>query len=150
MMQFITRVDEKIIAWSKRMAHPAARFALFVIFFWFGFIKILGLSPAEQLVEDLFNRTIHFMPFGTFYLLFSLFECLIGILFLIPKATRLVIAFLAFHMVTTIMPLFLLTQVTWQSFLVPTLEGQYIIKNLALIALAIGIAGDTVPLKQKA
>jgi hypothetical protein len=31
---------------------------------------------------------------------------------------------------------------------VPTLEGQYIIKNVAIVALAIGVAAQTSPLRK--
>lgn len=119
-----------------------ARVSLFVVYFWFGLLKLLGLSPAEQLVQDLFSTTIGFMSFETFYVLFSLFEILIGILFLIPKATRLVFVLFIFHMVMTTGPLVLLPQSSWNVFLlVPTLTGQYIIKNLALLACAVGVLG---------
>ena len=148
-MTHITHIDQKLIAWFQKVARPAARIALFLIFFWFGFIKLIGLSPAESLVESLFNRTVPFISFNAFYLGFSLFECLIGILFLFPKATRLVILLLFFHMIATFLPLVFLPQITWQMPFVPTLEGQYIIKNLAIIALAIGIAADIVPLRRR-
>jgi uncharacterized membrane protein YkgB len=42
-------------------------------------------------------------------------------------------------MIIVALPLFLLPQITWHKFLVPTLEGQYIIKNLAIISLALVI-----------
>lgn len=142
-------LDRRFIAWCERAAVPAARIALFVIFFWFGLLKLVGASPAEAFVEALFNRTIPFVPFDLFYSGFSAFECLIGILFLVPKATRFVILLLAFHMTSTLLPLILLPQITWQMPFVPTLEGQYIIKNLALIALAIGIAADMAPAERK-
>lgn len=128
---------------------PVARFGLFVIFFWFGLLKVVGLSPASAVVERLFNQTIPFMSFGTFLILFGLFECLIGILFLIRGAERVVIPLLFIHMITTFGPLFLLPQETWSGFLVPTLEGQYIIKNLVIIAVAIGIASHLHPLKKR-
>ena len=34
------------------------RIPLFIIFFWFGFLKIIHLSPAQQLVKD----TVFWMP----------------------------------------------------------------------------------------
>ena len=71
---------------------------------------------------------------------------LIGILFLIPKATRIVIPLLLVHMVTTLLPLILLPGATWQGFLILTLEGQYIVKNLVIIAVAIGVAAHAHPL----
>jgi hypothetical protein len=52
-------------------------------------------------------------------------------------------------MITTFMPLFLLTEETWSGFLIPTLEGQYIIKNLVVIAAAMGIAAHLEPIKGK-
>ena len=44
----------------------------------------------------------------------------------------------AIHMFTTILPLFCMSEV-WEHTIVPTLEGQYIIKNIALIACAFSI-----------
>lgn len=128
---------------------PMARFGLFVIFFWFGALKVIGLSPASGLVQALFEQTIPWMSFSTFIVLFGVFECLIGTLFLIRGLERIVIPLLFIHMVTTFMPLFCLPQVTWSGFLVPTLEGQYIIKNLVVIAAAIGIAANLEPIPKK-
>jgi hypothetical protein len=45
------------------------------------------------------------------------------------------------------MPLFILPHEVWIRFLVPTLEGQYIIKNVLIIACAITIVAEIVPLK---
>lgn len=116
-----------------------ARLAIFIVYFWFGFLKFVGASPAAPLVLALFNHTIHFMPFGTFYMLFALYEMLIGILFLIPGAERPAILLLGLHLITTVMPLVILPGITWQFFLIPTLEGQYIIKNVLIAALAVVI-----------
>ena len=144
----ISTVDLTIINAFQKIATPIARFGLFLIYFWFGLLKVVGVSPASPLVRALFERTIHFMPFPTFLILFGLFEMLIGILFLIRGCERIVIPLLFFHMVTTFMPLFLVPNATWTGFLVPTLEGQYIIKNVALIAAAIGIASHVHPYRK--
>ncbi len=127
---------------------PTARFGLFVVFFYFGLLKVLGLSPASNLVRELFEATIGLMSFDTFFLLFGLFECLIGILFVIPKCERVVIPLLFIHMFTTFIPLFVLPEATWSSFLVPTLEGQYIIKNLVIIAAGVAVAAHLHPLHE--
>ncbi len=138
--------DSKLIHFFRRVSVPVARFGLFVVFFWFGILKVIGLSPASGLVERLFEQSIVFMSFHSFIIFFGLFECLIGILFLIKGAERIVIPLLFIHMVTTFGPLFILPQETWSGFLVPTLEGQYIIKNLVIIAAGIGIAAHLHPL----
>ncbi len=126
-----------------------ARSSLFIIFVWFGALKVFGLSPASDLVQQLFMQTIPFMSFETFMVLFGLFEILIGLLFIIPKVERVVIPLLAIHMILTMLPLIVLPQITWTQFLVPTMEGQYIIKNIALISLAIGIAANLQPLSRR-
>jgi uncharacterized membrane protein YkgB len=144
----IKSIDLYLIHFFQRYSIPVARFGLFVVFFWFGILKVLGHSPAGPLVEALFHQTITFMSFGTFYLLFGLFEMLIGILFLIKGAERVVTPLLLFHMVTTVMPLFMLPEESWQGFMIPTLVGQYIIKNIVIVACAMGIASHLHPLKR--
>ena len=145
----INTIDLELIHFFRRISVPAARIGLFVVFFWFGFLKMIGFSPASGLVQRLFEHTIPYMQFSTFLILFGAFECIIGILFLVRGFERIVIPLLLVHMVTTFMPLFLLRGETWQTYFVPTLEGQYIIKNLVLIAAAIGLAAHLHPLKKR-
>lgn len=144
----IRKIDIELIHFFRRISVPVARFGLFVIFFWFGALKVIGLSPASPLVQNLFEHTISFMSFDVFIVLFGLFECLIGILFVIRGMERVVIPMLFLHMITTFMPLFIIPTVTWSGFMVPTLEGQYIIKNLVIIAAAIGIAAHLHPMSK--
>lgn len=140
------RIDHELIHFFRKISVPAARISLFVVFCWFGVLKLLGLSPAGSLVHDLFDQTIHFMDFDVFYALFATFECIIGILFIIPKTERIVFPLLLIHMFSTMLPLVLLPSATWQAPFVPTLEGQYIIKNLVIIATAIGLMSHLHPL----
>lgn len=145
----IQKTDYRLIHIFRAVSVPLARLALFVIYFWFGLLKVIGFSPASPLVSSLLERTMPFMSFPTFIVLFGLFEMLIGLLFIIPRCERVVIPLLFFHMITTAMPLFLLPQITWTAAFVPTLEGQYIIKNLALIASAAAIVAHMHPMKHR-
>lgn len=122
----------------KQFSILLCRFALFIIYFWFGLLKILGQSPASPLVKTLLAKTMPFFPATSFVVLFGLFEVIIGILFFIPKMEKFAISLFGLHMATTLLPLFVLRE-TWQHTLVPTLEGQYIIKNIALMACALCI-----------
>ncbi len=144
----IKSLDRDIIEFFKRVSLPISRFVLFVVFFYFGLLKVIGVSPASGLVQNLFEQTIPFMSFDLFLILFGIFEMLIGILFLIKGFERIVIPLLFIHMITTLGPLVLLPTETWSGFMIPTLEGQYIIKNLALIATAIGIASHLHPVNK--
>jgi len=111
-----------------------------------GFIKLVGLSPASPLARALTEKTVGLQYFDTLFFVLALLECIIGVLFLFPKMTRVVIPLLLVHMAIVCSPLLLVPHYTWQSFLVPTLEGQYIIKNAVVVAVAIGIAASTQPL----
>lgn len=148
MKQTIFNLDFKIIGFCQKHANFFARFALFVVYFWFGFLKIIDISPANPLVEALQQKTLPFLSFSAFIVLFALLEMFIGFLFLFPRFDRVVLPLFVFHMITTFMPLIFLPEIAWQKAFVPTLEGQYIIKNLALIALAVSIVSRTIPLNK--
>jgi uncharacterized membrane protein YkgB len=145
----ITSMDEKIIAFFRRTYLTIARISLFVVFFWFGFIKLIGISPASPLAEALTAKTVGAQYFDPLFLAIAFLECLVGILILFPQAVRITIPLLLFHMIIVCGPLVLVPDMTWQSFMVPTLEGQYIIKNIVVIAVAFGIAAHTKPLSKK-
>lgn len=126
---------------NKKITFLIAHIALFVVFFWFGAIKILGVSPANELVRELLLLIpiIQIWPFDSFIIVLGIVEMCIAVLFLFKKTTKLAVIILIPHMFTTILPLFLLPLLTWQSFMIPTLAGQYIIKNIVIIALALSV-----------
>ncbi len=98
------------------------------------------MSPANPLAAKLLTATIPFVSFDQFIIALGLYEILIGLFFLLPRYERVAILLLLPHMVIVSLPLFLLPETSWLRPLVPTMEGQYIIKNLAIVALAISIA----------
>ena len=111
------------------------RISIFVIYFWFGYLKIIGISPAESLVHELYNITLsHLMSFKAFIVCFGLFECIIGIIWLIPKFSFVAYYAVIVHVIFTVVPVFALTEITWSHTMTPTLIGQYIIKNLLLLS----------------
>lgn len=142
-------LDLKLIDLFKRTFEPLARGAIFLVFFWFGFIKLLSLSPASPLAEALTAKTVGMQYFDPLFMILAGLECLIGLLFLFPKATRVVVPLLLIHMAVVCSPLILVPEFTWSGFMIPTLEGQYIIKNAVVVAVAIGIAASTRPLARK-
>ena len=144
----LKEIDIKLINFFRQISVPFARFSLFVVYFWFGILKVFGMSPASPLVQALFERTVPFMSFQVFIILFGLFECLLGIMFLISRLDRIALILLGLHMIATWMPLFVLPEATWSGFLTPTLEGQYIIKNLLIIAAAMQIGANLKPIEK--
>jgi uncharacterized membrane protein YkgB len=108
-----------------------------VVYIWFGFLKVLGTSPAEGLVTKLFNLTLEpYMGIQAFLLILGIGECAIGFLWLLPRLTKIAFWVMIVHMFTTFMPILFLPNETWQSFFTLTLTGQYIIKNVVLLSAA--------------
>ena len=123
------------------MSFLLAHVALFIVFFWFGALKLTGMSPANELVNALLVKIpiMNLWPFESFIIVLGLVEMLIGVLFLFPKTTKLAIVILIPHMITTMLPLIFVQEMVWQAPMVPTLAGQYIIKNIVIVALALSV-----------
>ncbi len=145
----IYRLDRELITAMKIASMPLARFAIFIVYAWFGILKVIGASPANPIVKALLEKTLPFLTFEQFIITFGLFEVAIGLLFLFPKLDRLAVLLLVPHLITTVMPLLLLPGTTWQGFLVPTIEGQYIIKNILIVALVFSLAAHLKPLEER-
>ncbi|MCA9377158.1 hypothetical protein H6763_00195 [Candidatus Nomurabacteria bacterium] len=128
---------------GKQKIHLISRISLFLVYFWFGILKVFSLSPADEIVLHLHQVTIPFIPFDLFFIALGLFETLLGIAFLIPKITKYAIPVMMAHMFTTMLPLLLLPQYVWDGFLVPNLLGQYILKNVVLISLGLMLFVET-------
>lgn len=143
----ILELDRYFIMYAKKLFVPFARVSLFVVFFWFGLLKLLGLSPAGPIAEALTAKTVGLEYFDVLFYGLAALECLIGVLFLVPRATRAALLLLFGHMVVVCSPLVLVPDHAWQGFAVPTLEGQYIIKNVVIVAVALGIASSLRPMK---
>ena len=45
------RIDDAIAAWMQKYGVVSLRIGLAIIFIWFGILKPLGMSPAEELVK---------------------------------------------------------------------------------------------------
>ena len=71
-------------------------------------------------------------------------EVLIGVFFLFKKTTLIAMLLLLIQMSGTFLPLVILPEITFQDSnpFLPTLEGQYIIKNIIIITAAL-IIGRT-------
>jgi len=136
-------LEAKLAALARTSFVPAARISIFVIYFWFGFLKLAGLSPATPLASALTARTIGLQYFPVSFKTLAIFECGLGVLFLIPALTRISVVLLMVHLAVVSSPLVLVASDAWTHPLVPTFEGQYIIKDLALAALAVGILART-------
>ena len=142
----IDPLDRAITGWMARYGPGLLRHSLGIVFLWFGALKFFpGLSPAQSLA----TRTIEVLsgdlvaPAVSLPLL-ATWECMIGLGLLFGVWLRAVLLLLWLQMLGTLTPLvFFPGEVFVRVPLVPTMEGQYIIKNLVLITAGV-VVGATV------
>lgn len=140
-MSFISNFERDFTKLANDNFLWIARIALFIVFFLFGFLKLIGASPANQLALGFAEHMGAGAVAHEMYYALAVVECAIGLLFLLPRYTVLATVIMLVHMALVSAPIVLYPQAVWSSWFVPNLEGQYIIKNIALVALAIGIVG---------
>ena len=139
-------LDVRITETLARIGVPVLRVGLGVVFLWFGVLKFFpGASPAEALAA----RTITVLSGGVIGPSVSLpvlatWESLIGLGLLTGRFLRATLLLLVVQMLGTLTPLVLFPAETFTVFpFAPTLEGQYIIKNVVLVGAAM-VVGATV------
>jgi uncharacterized membrane protein YkgB len=142
----LDRIDRRLTAWMARHGIVLLRMSLGIIFLWFGALKFFpGLSPAQELAA----RTIQTLTLGALspraaVAVLAVWESLIGLGLLTGVFLRGTLLLLWLQMLGTITPLILFPGETFTMFpIAPTLEGQYIIKNIVLISAGI-VIGATV------
>ncbi|PWH13130.1 MAG: hypothetical protein DDG59_14675 [Anaerolineae bacterium] len=145
-MKSFDQIDRLLTQWMARNGILLLRLSVGIVFLWFGFLKFFpGLSPAEGLA----SKTIVTLSFGllapkTAVLILAVWECLIGLGLISGIFLRGTLFLLWMQMLGTITPLFLFPNECFTVVpIAPTLEGQYIIKNMVLISAGI-VIGATV------
>lgn len=141
----VAELDRRITRLFANHGITLLRISIGVVFLWFGVLKFWpGLSPADALALDTIDRlTFGLLPATPARLGLAVLETTIGLGLIFGKALRLTLLLLAGQMLGTVTPLVLFPDVTWAGFGVPTLEGQYILKNIVLATAGITI-GATV------
>ena len=135
----VENVDRRVAGWMNRYGRLFLRISLALVFIWFGVLKPLGLSAAD----DLARRTVYWLPPDFFIPLLGWWEVAIGVGLLFRPLVRVALFLLFLQMPGTVLPLVLLPEVCFvQAPFAPTLEGQYIIKNLILLSAAIVVGGS--------
>ncbi len=140
------QIDISITGFMAKYGILLLRISLGINFLWFGMLKFFpGLSPAQ----DLATNTIEQLTFGlvepsvSIYIL-ATWETLIGLGLITGLFLRATLFLLFLQMLGTLTPLILFPEQTFVRFpYAPTLEGQYIIKNMVLISAAL-VVGSTV------
>lgn len=146
LIQFVIRSEQNAVEWKARNGLHILRVSLGVVFIWFGLLKFFpGMSPAEVIA----GKTIYKLSFGLIKPVVSLpvlaiWECTVGLGLITKRWLSLTLLLLYFQMAGTFLPLIFFPHETFtSSIMVPTLLGQYIIKNIVLMSGGI-VIGATV------
>ena len=124
----------------------ALRVTVGAVFLGFGFLKFFpGVSPAEDLAMDTVDLlTFDLIPGWVGIVAIATLECFIGICLVGRRWMRLAIWLLAVQLVGILAPLVLLTGRLFSGpHGAPTLEGQYVLKDIILVAAGMVIAAGT-------
>ncbi len=125
---------------EKKPACPSPTFlrlAAGFVYFQFGLLKFFpDLSEAELIAGQTIMRISgHWLDAKTALWWLAVVECTIGLSFLFNIGMRWMFFVFALHQASTFLPLFLFPEITFKFVpFAPTLEGQYIMKNLVSVA----------------
>ncbi|WP_240803266.1 DoxX family membrane protein [Streptomyces sp. A1499] len=119
------------------------RISLGVIFCCFGILKLIpAASPAEQVAAAAMTKmTVGLLPAPISLTLLGSAETLIGLALVTGLLLRTALTLFYTHMAGVFASLLLLPEVMWHH-AAPTLEGQYVLKNLVLVAACLTVTAD--------
>lgn len=119
------------------------RVSLGVVFLGFGFLKFFpGVSPAENLTAATTSiLTFGLAPASVAIVAIACLECVVGLWLLSGRALRGVLVLLAIELVGILSPLVLLAgRLFTGPHHAPTLEGQYVLKDVILVGAVLVLA----------
>ncbi len=137
-------IDPIITSWMNRNGLRLLRISVGIVFVWFGVLKFFpGLSPAQGLAINTIKMLTFNLVSETIIINgLALWEVLIGIGLISGRFMRETLLLLFLQMIGTFSPVFLFpNEVFTQIPYAPTMEGQYIIKNIIIISAGIVLGG---------
>ncbi len=113
------------------------RLSLGYVYLHFGFLKFFpDLSPAELLAtQTVMAASGHVLDAAGALLFLAILECAIGVVLIFGVLPRLGFVLFLLHMAGTFLPLVLLPELCFKfAPFAPTVEGQYVFKNIVFVA----------------
>jgi putative oxidoreductase len=141
--QLARRVDDAQRAaarWLSEYSIDVLRISLGLVFLGFGVLKFFpGLSPAAALAtRTVETLTLGIVPGPTALVLTAVMECVVGLTLVSGRLLRTGLAVLGISLVGIMSPLVLFAGELFPGG--PTLEGQYVLKDVVLVAAGMVVA----------
>jgi uncharacterized membrane protein len=145
MDKYLKRIDKKLISIMNLLGHKIERYLLAIVFIWFGLLKLLGEKSATSIVA----KSIYWMEPDFVVPILGVWEILIGVFLILKTPLRLAVLLLLLRLPGSFLALiYHFDECFSGSYFIPTIQGQYLIKELTLVGAAL-IIGSTIKLEQK-
>lgn len=136
----LVRLDDAMVDAMRAHGILVLRYALGLVFVWFGALKLVGRSP----VEDLILAVSYAIPARVdFVLVFGVWEVLIGLGLLFALMLRTTLFLLWLQLAGTFLVLVIRPDIAFQGGnpLLLTSEGEFVVKNVVLLSASLVIGG---------
>jgi len=134
----LDKIDRWIGDQMETYGHVAHRVSLAGLFIWFGLLKPIGFKTTTSLLA----HTIYVGSPEVMVPILGWWEVAIGVCLLYRPLIRLGLLLLLIRLPATMLAFFILPDVCFSdNLLVPTPEGQYLVKDLVLFTAAMIIGG---------
>ena len=132
-------LHDRALVLLQRSGVKALRAALGLVFLWFGVLKLVDASPVMELLK----LTYSFLPLKPFAAVLGVWEVLVGVGLLSGRALRWALALMCLHLAGTFAAMLLAPSIFFHrgNPLWLTAEGEFVIKNVVLVAAGLVIAG---------
>ena len=120
-----------VLSASHETAFTLLKYALGVTFLWFGILKLFAVSPVQGIITAALPSVLG--ESELFFFALSLLEILIGMGFFLKRTVKLAATVMIGHVIVATISV-LVTQGFAPRFPILSLPGEFVIKNLVLIA----------------
>ncbi|MEN6372686.1 MAG: hypothetical protein ABFD64_11820 [Armatimonadota bacterium] len=133
------QIDITLTRFMRRWGTDILRISVSIVFIWFGVLKLVGESP----VNDLVARTVYWIAPDIFVPVLGVWEVLIGTLLLLKLWMRLTLLLMWAQLAGTFLVLLVRPETAFQhgNPLLLTIDGEFVVKNLVIIAAGIVFGG---------
>lgn len=136
-------IRQAVHRWLARHSITLLRVSMGAIIFGYGVLKYFpGVSPAENLVQTATHLlTFGLVPDKVALVLVATLECAIGLSLIIGRGLRVTIYLLVFWTIGILSPVVLMSSRLFSGpNHAPTLEGQYVLKDIVFLTASLVIA----------
>nr|WP_298999391.1 doxx family protein [uncultured Allomuricauda sp.] len=131
-MELINKIETLLRPWPIVFV----RISIGIVFLWFGVLKFFpNTSPAETVAQRTMDKlTLGLISSEMNYLILAIIETVFGLFLIGNFFKKMIVPLTLGHLIMTFSPILLFPSEVFTGILIPTLLGQYIIKNLVLFS----------------